>query len=317
MEIAIQGYATTQRFEMDTAYKMIKDAGFGAIDWAIDQEWHDGKQRVCWDRKSIHSGKSVEQDTVYNEDIDKIIESYQPEIDAIKNAGLKITQAHSPFFSYGSKCAEFLENAIETHKKALKLCEYAGCPRLVIHGYSKQISEEKFSEQEINDANMKMYTELIPTALETGVMILLENLFINYEEKRYAGTCCNPYEAIEYIDKLNELAGKECFGLCFDTGHINLVRDSIPEYIRKVGKRIKALHIHDNDGFRDLHLSPYTGSIRWKEVYDSLKEIGYDGDLSFEAFKQLDPKRCDDDMAMPLLRFMYECGDFFRKKIEG
>ncbi len=317
MKIAIQGYATTQHFDMDTAYKMLKDAGFEAIDWAIDQEWHNGKQRVCWDRSSIQSGESFEQDTIYNEDIDKIIEHYQPEIDTIKKYGLTITQAHAPFYNYSSKSMPFADNAVETYKKALKLCAYAGCPRLVIHGYSRQVTETVLNDNDIHIANMKMYAALIPTALETGVMILLENLFVFDAVNRrvYAGTCSDPYDAIAYIDTLNEMAGRECFGLCLDTGHLNLVNERFQEYSQKLGGRIKALHIHDNNGMSDLHLAPYSGTIRWNDFYNSLREIGYDGDLSFETFKQVDPKRCDDEMVMPSLKFMYECGNFFRSKI--
>ncbi len=317
MKISIQGYATTQRFDMDTAYKMIKEAGFEAIDWAIDQQWQDGKQRPCWDRPLIASGKNLKPDTIYNEDIDKIIEHYQPEIDTIKKYGLTITQAHAPFYNYSSKSLAFADNAIETYKKALKLCAHAGCPRLVIHGYSRQVAETVLNDNDIHIANMKMYAELIPTALETGVMILLENLFafdpINRRE--YAGTCSDPYDAIAYIDTLNEMAGRECFGLCLDTGHLNLVNGYIPEYVQKLGGRIKALHIHDNNGTSDQHLACYTGTIRWSDFYKALKQIGYTGDLNFESFKQIDKARCDDEMVMPSLKFMYECGNFFRSKI--
>ena len=162
-----------------------------------------------------------------------------------------------------------------------------------------------------------MFSELIPTALETGVMILLENLFITdtANNRKYAGTCCTPEETNWYIDTLNKMAGRECFGLCFDTGHINLINDVIRDYVKNVGKRIKALHIHDNYGNTDVHLAPYTGTTRWNDFYSSLKEIGYDGDLSFECFKQFTKIRCDDEMVMPSLEFVCKCGEFFRSKI--
>jgi len=317
MKIAIQSHATTQRFDMDTAYKMIKEAGFEAIDWALDQQWQDGAQRLCWNRPSIESGESFEQSSIYNEDMDTIIAHYQPEIDTIKKYGLTITQAHSPFFNYSSRSLPFITEAIETHKKALRLCAHAGCPRLVIHGFSRQVYETVFTDSDLRIANMKMYKELIPTALETGVMILLENLFaFDVSNRRiYAGTCSNSYDAIAYIDTLNEIAGRECFGLCLDTGHLNLINERFSEYVQKLGHRIKALHIHDNNGMSDQHLSPYTGTVNWKEFYGSLKKIGYAGDLSFESFKQVCTQRCDEEMVMPSLKLMYECGNFFRSEI--
>ncbi len=73
------------------------------------------------------------------------------------------------------------------------------------------------------------------------------------------------------MDKLNEMAGEECFGLCFDVGHLNIVHGSITDYVTKLGSRINALHIHDNDMNGDLHLAPYTGTVRWVDLYTSLK----------------------------------------------
>ncbi len=317
MKISIQSHATAQRFDMDTTYKMIKEAGFEAIDWSLYIQWENGRAHSCWDRASINSGENFEQKCIYDEDIDKIIEHYQPEIDTIKKYGLTITQAHSLFFNYSSTTLPFVEHAIEVHKKVMKLCAYAGCPRLVIHGFSRQVKETVLNDDDIHVANTKMYKELIPTALETGVMIILENLFVTdaSNNRKYAGTCCDPYDAIAYIDTLNEIAGRECFGLCLDTGHLNLVNQRFPEYVEKLGNRIKALHIHDNNGITDLHLAPFTGTINWRDFYNSLKKIGYTGDLSFETHKQTSLARCDDGLVMPLLKFIYECGDFFRRKI--
>lgn len=309
MEISMQGFNTTQRFDKETAYKMIADAGFTAIDWAIDTE-------DVWGRTLVKKGV-VPTDCLYAGPIENLIDYYKDEIELIKKYNLKITQAHAPFPAYIKGNPEFTDFCVEVYKKSLKLCQYADCPRLVIHGISKSPIDDTVSYEDIFDLNMKMYTALIPTALETGVMILLENLFVTIDGKRYAGTCANPAEAVKYIDSLNEIAGKEVFGLCFDTGHCNLLHQQMEEYILTVGKRIKALHIHDNDFNSDQHLAPYTGTIRWNEFYNSLKAVGYDGDLSFETFKQTTADRVEDEMVMPWLKLMYECGVTFKNKIEG
>ena len=42
------------------------------------------------------------------------------------------------------------------------------------------------------------------------------------------------------------------------------------------GKRLKALHIADNDTTSDMHLLPYGhGTIDWQEVMTSLRDAGY------------------------------------------
>ena len=37
------------------------------------------------------------------------------------------------------------------------------------------------------------------------------------------------------------------------------------------GKRVKALHVHDNDLVRDVHTLPFTRKIDWDRGYDGTK----------------------------------------------
>ncbi|MBR7098777.1 MAG: sugar phosphate isomerase/epimerase [Clostridia bacterium] len=316
MKLSIQDIATIQRYDLDTAFRMIREAGFEAVDWNLGLQWDEnGKDRKCWDRDSIQSGKTVKQNCIFDEDMDQIFCHYDPILQAIRKNGLSITQAHAPFHTYSSKNLPFADYAAKTYEKVLKLCRYADCPRVVIHGFSKLADDYGITDRDVYEANMKMYRALIPTALETGVMVLLENLFTNCNNRKFSGVCSDPHEAVSYIDTLNEMAGKEVFGLCFDVGHLNLVRRAIPEYVEILGSRIRALHIHDNDGDRDLHQAPFTGTVRWNDFCDSLRRIGYRGDLNLEAYKQTLQKRCPDEMVMPSLRFMAQTVDHFRNEI--
>ena len=54
--------------------------------------------------------------------------------------------------------------------------------------------------------------------------------------------------------------------------------------IRGLGKkRLQALHVHDTDGYRDLHTLPFTSGNDFRLIMRLLREIGYEGDLTFEA----------------------------------
>lgn len=315
MKLSIQDYATLQRYDQDTAYRLIREAGFEAIDWNVNLQWIDGLVRSCWDRESIQSGRAIRQNCIFDQDIEQICAHYEPALQAIKRHGLAISQAHAPYHTYSSKNLSFADYATETYKKVLKLCGYAGCPQVVIHSFSRVADDYGITDRDVFDANMKMYRALIPTALESGVTILLENLFTNCNNRKFAGACSDPHEAVSYIDTLNDIAGREIFGLCFDVGHLNLVRCAIPEYLHVLGKRVKALHLHDNDGDRDLHQAPFTGTVRWNDLCNSLREIGYSGDLNLETYKQTSPKRCDEEMVRPSLRFMADAARHFRNEI--
>ena len=118
------------------------------------------------------------------------------------------------------------------------------------------------------------------------------------------------------IDSLNEKAGKKCFGLCLDTGHLNLLRKPMHSYIPIVGDRIVCLHIHDNLQNADSHLIPYAGSIWWKFFLEEMRKIGYKGDLSFETFAQVDKKRLPPELLPAFLSAIADIGKYFRKEIQ-
>ena len=74
-----------------------------------------------------------------------------------------------------------------------------------------------------------------------------------------------------------------------DTGHTNeIVRfgaPDVPETIRILGKDIKVLHLHDNEGYYDSHLPPLIygkNNINWQETFNALVDIGYNGVYNYE-----------------------------------
>ena len=65
----------------------------------------------------------------------------------------------------------------------------------------------------------------------------------------------------------------------YDTFHANIEEKDIPAAIRSGGDLIHHVHISEND-----RSTPGSGNVRWDENFDTLKEIGYDGWLTIEAF---------------------------------
>jgi sugar phosphate isomerase/epimerase len=72
-------------------------------------------------------------------------------------------------------------------------------------------------------------------------------------------------------------------GICFDSGHAHYHGESVPDCIRRYGRRIYCTHFHDNRGARDEHMPPGFGTISWPDVVRALWEIGYDQVVNFEA----------------------------------
>ena len=71
--------------------------------------------------------------------------------------------------------------------------------------------------------------------------------------------------------------------LHIDIGHMNLFGKKPEDFIKKFGKRIKHIHMHDNYGDSDLHLPVGTGSIEWDKLIPVLKKH-YDSTITIEVF---------------------------------
>ena len=306
MEISIQSGGIVNEYGAKAGYKYIADAGFTAIDWNLDDVFKEG---------NIFKSKVLKDLCIFERPLDEILEYYAEEITEIRKNNLTITQAHAPFPAYWPNLPNTLDYSIEIYKKVILLCDAVGCKNLVIHGISPRPEDIGMTFDRGREMNMRLYESLIETLLTTNVTVCLENLFATVAHKITEGVCSDPHQAVEYIDTLNETAGREVFGLCLDTGHITLLGKRFPYYVPIVNKRIKALHIHDNDGFFDRHLAPYTGVTNWGEFISSMKEIGYEGDLSFETFRQTKKEKIGEELLPLFLKHIHSIGEYFKKKI--
>ena len=75
----------------------------------------------------------------------------------------------------------------------------------------------------------------------------------------------------EVLDILNRHPG---FGMTFDIGHAH--HSGIPpeSFIELLGRRIEAVHLHDNNGVYDEHLAPGRGSVDFGSVLGRLDFCG-------------------------------------------
>ena len=311
MKICMQTQNMVGRVGAKQAYRMFREAGFEAIDWSLDQSWNSSV--VC-------SSKELKGLCIFEKDLDEIMAYYAEELACIQENGLKISQAHAPTPAYTRGRYDLLEYAIGIYRKMIRFCQAVGCERLVIHGISVS-PRGTITEDECNVLNWHLYESLIPELSQSKVVVCIENLYLMFNswhnQDIYAGMFSNPYKAAAFIDELNAKAGKRCFGICLDTGHLHLTRQRFCEYVPIVGDRIRALHIHDNMQNYDSHLMPYAGSIRWQDFLTMLKSVGYDGDLSFQTFAQVEARNTPVELVPSFLRAMARVGNYFRTQLQN
>lgn len=82
-------------------------------------------------------------------------------------------------------------------------------------------------------------------------------------------------DAAKFVREVNHPA---C-GMMFDTFHANIEEKSSPAALRAIRDVVNHIHISEND-----RSTPGAGDIKWQEVFDGIKEIGYQGWCVIEAF---------------------------------
>jgi sugar phosphate isomerase/epimerase len=91
----------------------------------------------------------------------------------------------------------------------------------------------------------------------------------------------NPH-FFEMIKKLFGSYGPDYLGLCYDSGHGQLMDDGL-DNLAMVKDRLIAVHLHDNDGTSDQHGLPFTGQVDWTRLARLIAQSSYTKCLSQEV----------------------------------
>lgn len=307
MKIAVQTGGVEEVYGIDQAYRLIKEAGFDAVDANIDHLLSFGDI----------TNKQIPAYFLPGADEKDLLEAVKPWGDAAKKYGLENYQAHAPFPSLlyaDTEDPEFDDLLVEMLRKSIIAAAAIDCRNLIIHPFFRDY-EHRMRPEEEWEVNIDRYSRLAPTAKEYGVVINLENMFMNYHRKIYAAICNDGVMAAKYVDTLNDLAGAKCFGFCLDTGHALLASRDIRQFMNDLGSRISCFHVHDNDGVDDLHRAPYSGKLDWDGFAAGLRDIGFHKTLSFETFAAC--KSVDPELIPETLRFIAACGRMFARRAEA
>ena len=269
MMISASTASTFRILGVEGAFEMFADAGFDAVDFGFDLDM------PLW---NVRKG---DRSSIFFQSQDEIIAHYAPYKAAADRYGIKIHQAHAPFPSYIHEDPETTAIALDAAKKCFPLLRMMDCHYLVVHPCFGNYNERLEYDDEWA-LNIKFYSALIEDAKKYDVIVCLENMFTARRGKIYEAICSDPNEAAAYVDELNSIAGEKRFAFCFDTGHALLLGKDQYLTLKQLGDRVEVLHVHDNDGWDDQHVSPFMGRLDWDRFVMGLKAIGYKGVMNLE-----------------------------------
>lgn len=225
-------------------------------------------------------------DPVYFANDDTFLRYFEEQYSLAREAGIVVGQVHAPYPTL-AHAGYSDEEVLDGIRRAIVVASVMHAPYLVVHPAQPHEWANDDEPEKTKELNYNLFSSLIPTAREYGIILALENM------PAHVGhiPCSSPDEWRAYVDMMNS----DCFAACFDSGHANMARNyidspkkyTIDDYIHTMGNRIRCVHIHDNDGNGDDHTilgTCTTGSIPWKNLISALKNIGYAGTFNLESY---------------------------------
>lgn len=201
----------------------------------------------------------------WNVDVEYGAAGYETVRGWLTAAGLGLLDTHGVCWSGGRESAADPQQraaGLRLHRDRIRFTAALGGDTVVIHPPDGEDLEAAVERQ------IGAVAELQPLLRELGITLSIENTWPT-ERNRAA------------IPALLAAFGAETMGFCFDSGHANLAGDT-EWLIAEAFPRLSCLHLHDNDGQRDLHQLPGQGTCRWDRIIDAIAAVGYRKPLNFE-----------------------------------
>jgi sugar phosphate isomerase/epimerase len=206
----------------------------------------------------------------------------------LKATGLTLHSVHAPItdslvkgvwgtsYSNAAVDAKRRALAVQETELALRLSRIVPYRYLVVHvGVPDEYAKNGDNGR---DAGRQSIEQLAVIAAEHGVTIALEVI---------PNALSTPEALVRMVEQDLELPG---LGICMDVGHAHVMGD-VPDAIETVAGHLVTTHIHDNDGKRDAHLTPFAGSLDWASTLMAFQKVGYDEVLLLELANTDDPQK--------------------------
>ncbi len=209
-------------------------------------------------------------------------EKAQRDREVLDCAGIIVEQTHAPYNRYGAHPDELFS---EYYRRVFEASKIMGAKYVVVHA-DEYRTVDHYDEQEIEDFTYDFLAPYVDYAVRAGMTVAIENVFEDGIRRRPAFDGKSRYtsrlhELLNIINRFN-MPSVKC---CWDFGHANCAfgKEKMVDMMKQVGAYICCTHVHDNYYGKDLHLVPFLGEIDWEAHMMALRQIGYQGKLSFET----------------------------------
>jgi len=180
------------------------------------------------------------------------------------------TTVHAPFsgFNPGSSKKRLRKTAHSMCQQSLQLAAALDAELIVFHPGIPYQATPKVIDAWLENA-LLFWPEYIAQAKQQGTVLTVENIYERHSDV--------------FVVLFTEL-GCEQFGHCFDIGHWNIfAEESLDHWFGQLGKYVKHLHLHDNQGENDQHLPLGSGNIDFHALFAQIRKLQRPPSMTLEA----------------------------------
>jgi len=156
----------------------------------------------------------------------------------------------------------------ESFLQGAKLCAMLGCDTIVMH--AEYEPDRSGSSGAWIENTIDMWEWIASAAAKSALTVLIEN----HRED-------SPKEIIDIIQRI----GSPNLGACFDPGHFNVYSRSDMSTILGLYPKgcIREVHLSDNRGDSDSHLSLGKGNVKFSDIFEKIVSEKMDPVYTIEA----------------------------------
>lgn len=175
---------------------------------------------------------------------------------------------HLPWnLDIGNPYEESRKGAVRTLERILKMGKALEAKKATVHPDSR--SHDYWNANEIEDNVIESLLDLEKSTGKFGVELVAENV-------RAFG-----------LDNFHRIFKETDIDMCLDTGHAYIGgsdEEDILNFLRKNMERVTHIHLNDNRGKYDEHLSLGYGFIDLERILEGLRRMEWESSLSMELF---------------------------------
>lgn len=201
----------------------------------------------------------------YNSAVKEIAEAWHPQV-----------TVHIPAFNPTEESSTIRAAILHEAESCLDYTKSLGGREMIMHsGYLHMGhhvpaqaggKESMPADKKVWNLSVEMMKRVCDLAAERGMTVYTENL----SKRELTVTCAD-------LNRYLCDVGRDNLGIVFDIGHSFYTGNEIPKEVRTAGKNLKHLHLHDNGGRTDEHLSLGEGKIDYDSFCRALKDVEYKG----------------------------------------